>query len=116
MKKTLFVDIDGCLIKHRGNLSEQMFGDVEVLPGVLEKLNEWNIKEYKIILATGRPESTRELTERQLQCAGIFYDQLIMGLGRGERIIINDRKPTGSEAVASGIEVMRNEGLGDVKV
>ena len=46
MKKTLFIDIDGCLIKHRGNLSNIYFQEPELLPGVIEKFNEWDAKGY----------------------------------------------------------------------
>ena len=116
MKKTLFIDIDGCLIKHRGNMSSQVTGEAEVLPGVLDKLNEWDALEYMIILTTGRRESLRSLTEHQLWNVGIFYDQLIMGLNRGERVVINDKKPYGDMVVASGIELNRNEGIGDLEL
>ena len=59
----------------------------------IDKILEWNKKGYTIILTTGRRESNRELTIKQLQEAGIFYDQLIMGVGRGPRVVINDLKP-----------------------
>ncbi len=47
MKKTIFLDIDGCIIKHKGNLTSQINAIPELLPGTLEKLNEWEEKEYK---------------------------------------------------------------------
>jgi hypothetical protein len=111
MKKTIFLDIDGCMFKHNGNLSFQITVTPELLPGVLEKLNEWEADGHRIILTTGRKESMRKLTEEQLLRAGIFYDQLIMGLNRGERIIINDKKPDIDMRVARAIEIKRNEGL-----
>jgi hypothetical protein len=116
MKKTLFIDIDGCLIKHTGNLSKQITNVPELLPNVLEKLNQWDMDGHKIILTTGRKESMRKVTEEQLLMLGIFYDQLIMGLNRGERIIINDSKSDIRMTTASAIQINRNEGLTNVNI
>ena len=33
MKKTLFIDIDGTLVRHKGNLTNMFIGEMEVLPG-----------------------------------------------------------------------------------
>lgn len=115
MKKTIFLDIDGCIFKHRGNMSTQ-FNDAVLLPGALEKINEWDAAGYKIILTTGRKESMRKITEEQLTKNGIFYDQLIMGINRGERILINDKKPNSDIDTAIAINVIRNQGLNDVNI
>ncbi|MCK9415342.1 hypothetical protein M0Q97_01635 [Candidatus Dojkabacteria bacterium] len=116
MKKTLFIDIDGTIVKHRGNLTEMFTNDIEVLPGVIEKFNEWDAKGYKIILTTGRKECLRKITEEQLLKNGIFYDQLLMGLTRGERILINDIKPNNEMTVASAIQIKRNDGLSNINI
>ena len=116
MKKTLFIDIDGTLIKHTGNLSKQLLNEPELLPDVLEKLNQWDMDGHKIILTTGRKESMRKTTENQLSELGIFYDQLIMGLNRGERIVINDGKTDSDMITASAIQIERNEGLTNVSI
>ena len=52
----------------------------------------------------------RRVTEKQLRDVGIFYDQLIMGVGGGARYLINDTKPNGSQA-AFAINVERNVGI-----
>ena len=112
--KTIFCDIDGTLIRHDPP-SEAFRTDYRmvVLDGTLEKLLEWDRLGYNIILTTGRRESTRVMTERQLNEVGIFYDQLIMGLGGGERCIINDNKPDGT-VTARAISVSRNEGIKNI--
>lgn len=115
-KKTLFIDIDGTLIKHTGNLTNEILMEPEILPDVIEKLNEWDGRGFKIILTTGRKESMRKITEEQLSKVGIFYDQLVMGITRGERIIINDKKPGNDMVTVRAIEVPRNEGLGSVEL
>jgi hypothetical protein len=115
-KKTIFIDIDGTLIKHKGNLTTMLTSNIEILPGVIYKLNEWESKGYIIILTTGRKECLRKITEEQLLKNGIFYDQLIMGLNRGERILINDIKPNNNMRVATAIQVERDKGLSDIKI
>ena len=117
MKKTLFLDIDGCLIKHHGNLTTQILFDVEILDGTIKKLNEWESEGHKIVLITGRKESMRTITEKQLLSVGIFYDQLIMGIARGERVIINDDKPSSPSMItAKAIMIKRNEGIKNIKL
>jgi len=81
-----------------------------VLPGVIEKLNEWDSQGYKVILTTARKESTREHTEIQLRKFGIAWDQLIMGVG-GCRYIINDKLSINDQDRALGINVITNEGF-----
>jgi len=114
--KTLFLDIDGTLGKHENPSKTSLLSHkMEVLDGTIEKLLEWNKKGYTIILTTGRRESNREVTVKQLQEAGIFYDQLIMGVGRGPRVVINDIKPDGM-ITAYSINVVRNSGLLNVDI
>lgn len=108
--KTIICDIDGTLIKHHGNLTQQLLNDPEALPGTIEKLNEWDRKGYQIILITGRKEPMRKITEEQLVKLGIVYDKLVMGVTSGERILINDSKPTG-EKTAFAVCVERNLGI-----
>ena len=116
MKKTLFIDIDGTLVKHQGNLSKMITNEMEVLPSTIEKLNEWNEAGHCIILTTGRKETLRKITEEGLLKNGIFYDQLVMGLTRGERVVINDIKPGNDMKVASAIQINRNDGLKNVNI
>jgi len=116
MKKTIFLDIDGCVLKHKGNMSDIILNDSEILPGVKEKFNEWDGLGYKIVLTTGRRESARKLTEKQLFSYGLFWDHLIMGCNRGERILINDFKPSSDEPTARAICLTRNTGLSNINV
>jgi FMN phosphatase YigB (HAD superfamily) len=113
--KTIFCDIDGCLIPHKGKIENQPFVS-EILEGTLEKLSEWDKKGYNLILTTGRRESTREQTEKQLLELGIFYDQLIMGIGGGDRIIINDTKPNSEISTAMAFSPKRNIGIKDLDI
>ena len=43
----------------------------------------------------------------------LYYDQLIMGIGGGTRVLINDNKPNGDIA-ALFINLERNKGINDI--
>lgn len=118
--KTIFCDIDGTLIKHfpPGQCFYNYVTSSENtgLVGTVDKLLEWDKKGYNIILTTGRRESMRKFTEEQLESAGIFYDKLIMGIGGGVRVIINDLKPNSDEETAVAINLKRDEGISKIKI
>jgi len=108
--KSIFIDIDGTILQHAHTISDVYKEHAVVLPGVIEKLNEWDSQGYKVILTTARKESTREHTEIQLRKFGIAWDQLIMGVG-GCRYIINDKLSINDQDRALGINVITNEGF-----
>ena len=110
--KTIFCDIDGTLWNHVGVVTEQLaVKSHELLPNTREAINLWDKLGYKIILTTGRKESMRKITEEHLHNLGISYDILIMGLGSGDRILINDRKLNGDKNTCYAMNVVRNKGL-----
>jgi hydroxymethylpyrimidine pyrophosphatase-like HAD family hydrolase len=111
---TIFLDIDGTILAHKGSLTALMIESPQILPGVLEKLNEWEARGFNIILTTGRTESQRRFTENQLESLGIFYDFLLMGIGGGPRYLINDRKPNKAGQTAFAFNVDRDTGLNDI--
>jgi hypothetical protein len=113
---TLFVDIDGTTLRHQGNATKSFTTKEELLPGVLEKFNEWSGKGYCIILTTARRESMRKATEKQLLRAGLFWDHLLMGIGMGRRVVVNDMKDYNGECfhTAIGINLKRNEGMENI--
>jgi mannose-6-phosphate isomerase-like protein (cupin superfamily) len=80
-------------------------------PNVVDAIDLWDRKGYKIILTTGRKESLRDNTEAELKRLGIVYDQLVMGLGGGDRIIINDKKDNGECNTCYAVNLVRNKGL-----
>ena len=114
--KTIICDIDGTLLFHHGSQYSQIKKSPKILPGTIEKFHEWDKKGYRVILITGRRESTRLVTESQLRECGIIYDKLIMGVGRGERILINDMKESSNSKTAIAINLVRNIGIASVEV
>lgn len=114
MTKTIFCDIDGTILKHKGDIYKNVLETPEILNGVLDKFQEWDKNNYKIILTTGRKPSTRKQTIEQLNSLGIIYDELIMGLPNGDRILINDKKFNGVDNTAYVYNLVRNEGMNNL--
>ena len=118
LPKTIFCDIDGTLCKYPYSAGSNYQFDSEMIPldGTLEKLWEWDKAGHMIILTTGRKEGMRKSTENQLRNAGVLYDRLIMGIGGGARVLINDLKPDRDGDTAIAINLKRDKGVTDVKI
>ena len=113
--KTIFSDIDGTLIE-QVRFEDLDANVVNVLPGVKEKMNEWYEAGHYIVLTTARPEGLREITKLQMENAGIRYHQLVMGIGREERILINNNskgEPDNHRALA--VPVARDNGFANLE-
>lgn len=111
---TFFIDIDGCILKYSPFKEACNKEELPNLPGV-DKLLTWHNAGHKIVLTTARPSSMRRVTELQLAAAGCLYDQLIMDLAPGSRVLINDIDPTCShKSTAIAINLKRDVGLTDV--
>jgi hypothetical protein len=51
-------------------------------------------------------------TKQELETIGVKYHQLILGLGRGTRVVINDNDPQNPELSRSlGVNLNRDMGL-----
>jgi dTDP-glucose pyrophosphorylase len=111
--KTILCDIDGTILKHMHSFSSVTLSQPEVLRGVIQKFDEWDSKNNRIILMTGRKESARELTEKQLKSLGLCWDLLIMNAGNGNRILINDKLSNDYPDRASSVNVITDNGFLD---
>jgi len=113
---SIFCDIDGTLWEQGDPTEIAKPGyQPKMIHGTVEKIREWDSKGYKIILTTGRKESLRDVTVKQLSFAGIVYDQLIMGIGGGSRFLINDLRANGDRS-AFIYQPKRNEGIGNIEI
>ena len=109
--KTIFCDIDGTILRHAHKFSDVCFIEPTILDGVRDKFNEWDSQGHKIILCTARKESGREITEKHLKQLGLCWDYLIMGVGGGTRVLINDKLNKMDNDRAISINVITNEGF-----
>ena len=106
LPKTWIFDLDGTLLKHNGY---KLDGKDSILPGVKEYLDSIP-QDDRLIILTSRTEEYRDSTIRFLEDEGIRYDEILFNMPFGERIVVNDRKPSGLEtAVAFNIDRDRFE-------
>lgn len=97
LPKTWIFDLDGTLVKHNGYLTD---GTDILLDGAREYLAEIPAED-KIIILTARGREYEKMTRDFLELNQIRYDRILFQMPAGERILINDRKPSGiSMAVA----------------
>jgi len=89
--KTWILDLDGTIVKHNGY---KLDGRDTFLPGAKEFLNGIP-PEDMILFVTSRPQETAARTEAFLTEHGVHYSAIIYQAPYGERILINDQKPSG---------------------
>ena len=107
---TFFIDLDGTILMHEHKYSE-LSTDQSPCPNVVDTLNEIDSRGDKIILVSARKESSRKLTEDLLRKIGIPFDQLILGVNQGPRILINDVIADDSPRRAIAKNVIMNKGF-----
>jgi len=89
--KTWILDLDGTIVKHNGY---KLDGTDTLLPGAELFLHQIPAKD-RVIFLTSRPKNLSSQTEAFLQAHGIRYDDILYDLPYGERILVNDKKPSG---------------------
>lgn len=110
---TIILDIDGTLLYQFPNTD---YNHQRLLHNTLEKLKFWESEGYNIVLISGRRQSARKQTERQLAKLNIDYDQLILGVGPGPRVLVNDMKQDSTKHTAYAVNLVRNYGIGDINI
>ncbi len=89
--KTLFVDLDGTLVKGSGKYIHPYWGETDGIQENIDFLNRlYDTGRVYIIITTARDKSAKMVTEQQLKRLGIKHHDLILGLFHGNRTIIND--------------------------
>lgn len=107
---TWVLDFDGTLVVHNGYKT----GEDKFLPGAKEFLLSIPKDDYVLIL-TAREKEAREKTEKFLKENGIRYNEILFEMPMGERILINDDKPSGLRC-AYAITPKRNQGLENLEI
>lgn len=105
LNKTWIFDLDGTLLKHNGYKN----GGEELLPGVKEFFSKIS-KDDRIVILTARDTKYQQITETFLNDNGIRFDHIIYDLPIGERILFNDKKPSGLKT-AYAYNLDRDSGL-----
>lgn len=102
---TWIFDIDGTICKHNGYKIE---GRDTLLPGVKDffaQIPEGDM----IIFVTSRTDEYQKQTIEFLRDSSIRYDYIIFNAPYGERILVNDDKPSGLKCSVS-INLKRDDG------
>ena len=101
---TWILDLDGTLVKHNGY---KIDGEDSLLPGsklFLEQIPEDDM----IIIVTSRTEEYRQTTLKFLKDNKIRFNHIIFNAPYGERILVNDDKPSGLKCSVA-VNLARNE-------
>jgi len=88
---TWILDLDGTILKHNGYLID---GFDTMLDGADEFLQSIP-DEDMVVFVTSRSREYRSETESFLRKRNIRYDAIVFSAPYGERILVNDLKPSG---------------------
>ncbi|OON94449.1 MAG: hypothetical protein ATN32_08195 [Candidatus Epulonipiscium fishelsonii] len=91
LNKTWILDLDGTILKHNGY---KIDNKDTFLEGAYEFLVQIPLDDMVIFL-TSRTEKWKKPTEDFLKQNNIRYNSIIFNVPYGERILINDCKPSG---------------------
>ena len=91
LPKTWILDLDGTIVKHNGY---KIDGKDSLLDGAKEFLCQIQ-NEDMVIFVTSRKIEYKDATELFLQENNIRFNHIIYEAPYGERILVNDRKPSG---------------------
>ena len=91
LAKTWILDIDGTLVKHNGY---KIDGYDTLLDGVSDFFKALS-SDDKVVLLTARKKEYIPALKQFLAKNNIRYDMLLSDMPVGERILVNDRKPSG---------------------
>lgn len=113
--KTIFLDLDGTVLRHAHHFPSHDESRPELLPGVLDKINEWISAGHKIVITTARRETNRNIVESQLRDLGIHWDHMVMDISKGQRIVVNDKLQNADQDRAIGINIITDSGFKTIK-
>lgn len=103
-KSTIFCDIDGTLFIYR-KFDTMLSTPPTLINSTADYIRENHNQGNYIVFTTARPEKLRGFTILELLKNKIPYDQIVMGIGRGTRILINDNEFEGeNRAIAHSLK------------
>lgn len=88
---TWILDLDGTIVKHNGYKIDGYDSFLEGAKEFLDSIPENDM----VIFVTSRTDEYIEQTKRFLEENHVCYDTIIHNAPYGERILINDAKPSG---------------------
>lgn len=104
LPKTWIFDLDGTILIHNGY---KIDGEDTLLDEAKQYLDQIPAED-KIVILTSRTEEYRKQTIQFLHQHKIRFDEILFNMPMGERILVNDRKPSGLD-MALAINIDRNQ-------
>jgi dTDP-glucose pyrophosphorylase len=111
---TIFLDLDGTILRHAHHYDDSESVSPELLDGVLDRLNKWIVAGHKIVITTARRELNRHAVEAQLKKLGLHWDYMVMDVSKGKRFLVNDKLQISDEDRAVGISVITDSSFDTV--
>lgn len=105
------LDFDGTLVEHNGYKTDED----RWLPGALEFLRSIPADDYILIMTARFEDFAPAKTKDFLAKHDVRYNEILFGIPQGERILLNDDKPSGL-CCAYAINPKRDEGLENLKI
>ena len=106
---TLFIDLDGTLVRNSGEHFEPTWGTTEGIKENIGGVNRlYDSGKVQIIITTSRREEARAITEAQLKREGIRYHQILFGMNHGKRIVVNDYARSNPFKSCDSVNIARN--------
>ena len=109
--KTLFVDLDGTLVKGSGKYTAPYWGETEGITENIKFLNRlYDTGKVYIILTTARTSETKwkNATLSQIKREGIRHHDIIFDLPHCNRTIINDYGTSNPYPTCDAVNIVRN--------
>jgi hypothetical protein len=107
--KTLFVDLDGTLVKSSGKYTPPFWGETEGIKKNVDFLNKlYDTGKVYIIITTARSSRSKKETLEQLEREGIKYHNIIFDLFHANRTIINDYGTSNPYPTCDAVNLVRN--------
>ena len=115
LNHTWILDFDGTLVRHNG-YKDGIANKDEWLPGALDFLHSIPADDYVLILTAREDEDdVRSRTIEFIRAANVRFNDIKFGMPMGERILINDNKPSGL-VCSHAVTPERNQGLEEFKI
>jgi hypothetical protein len=107
-RKTWFLDFDGTLVAQKSH-----HGDVDyILPGTKEFFaNTVKDDDFVIVTTAREGDVHKERIALFMKTHGLKCDMIICDIPSGPRVVVNDKKPDGSETAYS-FNLERDSGIG----
>jgi len=107
--KTVFVDLDGVLVKSSSKHFTPIWGTTDAIQKNVDVINKlYDAGKVTVIITTARTKEFEEVTKNQIKRIGLKYHTILMQIPHAQRLLINDFSQTTPYPTAIAINLTRN--------